>query len=164
MVRRTIWQTSCLVIAWLVGGLWVAAPVFAASAAFGQKILPLNCVFEQVNDGTGTIIYLTPAACGQVITPPPSGNAPDSVTIAADSSQQFNTNREVFLVPGPTASSGNFTNAGVQLPWQPIATLGSRGQKGVGAAVSATPKLSTTVVAGTIAGIALVIVLVVFIF
>jgi hypothetical protein len=42
---------------------------YAESATFKQQILPLNCVFEEVNDGLGTLLYLTPAECGQIITP-----------------------------------------------------------------------------------------------
>ncbi len=39
------------------------------------QILPLDCLFEVVNDGSNTIHYLTPAECGQ-LTPPPPNPAP----------------------------------------------------------------------------------------
>lgn len=46
------------------------SPAHAEHATFKQQILPLNCVFEVVNVGLGTIKYLTPEECGQIITPP----------------------------------------------------------------------------------------------
>ncbi len=39
-------------------------------ALFEQQILPLNCVYQIVDDGLGTIIYLTPQECGHVVHPP----------------------------------------------------------------------------------------------
>ena len=42
----------------------------AETSKLKQQILPLDCVFQTVNDGSGTLIYLTPTECGQVITPP----------------------------------------------------------------------------------------------
>lgn len=49
-----------------------APAVLAARESFGQKILPLDCIFTVVNQGTGELHYVTPAACG-VVTPPVSG-------------------------------------------------------------------------------------------
>ncbi len=37
---------------------------FALQDNFTQQILPLNCVFTIVNNGTRQIIYITPQACG----------------------------------------------------------------------------------------------------
>jgi hypothetical protein len=41
-----------------------------SDARFTQKILPINCIFDEINNGLGTLAYLTPAECGQLITPP----------------------------------------------------------------------------------------------
>lgn len=41
----------------------------AVPAKATQQIFPLDCVFEIVNDGTGTIIYHTPEECSKI--PPP---------------------------------------------------------------------------------------------
>lgn len=46
-------------------GLWPLT-VHAETTNFTQRILPLNCVFETVNDGTGTVRYLTPTECGVI--------------------------------------------------------------------------------------------------
>ena len=38
--------------------------VHGVNATLKQEILPLDCVFDTVNDGSNTIIYLTPIECG----------------------------------------------------------------------------------------------------
>ena len=43
--------------------------VTAENATLRQQIVPLNCMFETVNDGSGTIHYVTPAECGIVLEP-----------------------------------------------------------------------------------------------
>jgi hypothetical protein len=53
-------------------GLFIAlavAPLAYASdnTEFKLKILPFNCVFEYVNDGSNKILYMTPKECGQHI-------------------------------------------------------------------------------------------------
>ncbi len=48
-------------------------PASAEKATFKQQILPMDCVFQVIDVGLGTIKYITPEACGQIITPvPPS--------------------------------------------------------------------------------------------
>jgi hypothetical protein len=34
-----------------------------------QQILPIDCIFETINDGLNTINYLTPAECGVIVPP-----------------------------------------------------------------------------------------------
>lgn len=46
----------------------------ALSGTLKQQILPLDCVYQVVNDGTGTIIYVTPNECG--VLPVPTINSP----------------------------------------------------------------------------------------
>lgn len=41
----------------------------AVNGKLNQNIYPLDCVFQEVNDGTGAVIFVTPQECG-VITPP----------------------------------------------------------------------------------------------
>lgn len=44
----------------------------SASANFRQQILPMDCIFEIVDNGSGELRFLTPAECGQAIpTKPP---------------------------------------------------------------------------------------------
>jgi hypothetical protein len=50
----------------------------AAQPTLKQQILPLECVFETVNDGLGTIHYLTPTECGVVLPPASSGSQTNS--------------------------------------------------------------------------------------
>lgn len=49
----------------------VVTKAHAESTTLSQRILPLNCIFETVNDGTGTIHFLTPEACGVLLPPAP---------------------------------------------------------------------------------------------
>lgn len=82
--RLTVGWSLLFVLA--VGvALLPAAPAQAATTTFSQKILPLNCVFQEVNDGTGTLIYLTPQECGVILTPPPTASG-DQPTIPQTSS------------------------------------------------------------------------------
>ncbi len=46
----------------------------AADTKAKLQILPLECVFDFISDGSsGTIVYITPAECGVVIPPDPPG-------------------------------------------------------------------------------------------
>lgn len=51
--------------------LFLCTPVASASTKvrFKQIIAPLNCIFDEVNDGSGVVVYLTPETCGTVIQP-----------------------------------------------------------------------------------------------
>lgn len=121
-MQRMVRKIGFGVAATAFGCLFFSIPAFAVNAKFKQLIVPMDCVFQQVNDGTGTVIYLTPAACGQIVTPPPSNTpAPTQQQVQ----QQFNPNRTVFFVPkvGVHPSQGQ---ANEILPWQPIATIGKQ--------------------------------------
>jgi len=52
----------------------------ALSGNLKQQIMPLNCVYQTVNDGTGTVIYLTPTECG-VLAEPTIDNSDNPATI-----------------------------------------------------------------------------------
>ena len=58
---------SIIVLCLICGSIHRSAS--AQQATLRQQILPLDCVFETINDGLGTIHYLTPTECGQVIPP-----------------------------------------------------------------------------------------------
>lgn len=73
-MRRKV--AYALAIACAVGALTAPQQAAAEHTTFRQQILPLNCVFEVVNDGLGTINYITPGACGQVVQPPQPSNKP----------------------------------------------------------------------------------------
>jgi len=53
--------------------------VHASSTSLMQRILPLHCIFQTINDGSGTLHYVTPAECGAVIPiPSPAPQQPPS--------------------------------------------------------------------------------------
>lgn len=57
----------------LLAPLFVATGVNAEQSRARIEILPLNCVFEVINDGSNNISYLTPAACWRYFDPPLPG-------------------------------------------------------------------------------------------
>ncbi len=70
-MRKLLFATVLISIALAsIGSATHAAP----TPSLKQQILPLECVFQEVNDGTGTLIYLTPIECGQPIIPPDDGD------------------------------------------------------------------------------------------
>lgn len=52
------------------------ASAFDLDADLTQEILPLECVFQIVNDGSGTVLYLTPTECGHPLPPDPETHGP----------------------------------------------------------------------------------------
>ncbi len=50
----------------------------AESSKLKQQILPINCIFEIVDYGTGEIRFLTPEECGVVVTPDPQPESENS--------------------------------------------------------------------------------------
>jgi hypothetical protein len=59
--------------------LWAGAAV-AADTDAKLDIYPKDCVFEQVNNGTNQVTFLTPAECGQQVTI--TEPEPDTQTLA----------------------------------------------------------------------------------
>lgn len=49
--------------------VWAPAASASTKVRFKQIIAPLNCLFDEVNDGSGAVVYLTPETCGTVIQP-----------------------------------------------------------------------------------------------
>lgn len=60
----------------------------APSNSLRVQILPLDCLFEVVNDGLNTVNYLTPAQCGQIVksSPSDSGETPANIPFISSSS------------------------------------------------------------------------------
>jgi hypothetical protein len=152
-ILRNICILSMLIIMSVVFS--TAAVAASAKANFKQLILPLNCVFQQVNDGTGTIIYLTPAACGQLVHPPPgTPSSPAELQV----SQQFNPSRAVFFVPVYNSRSNGQLLIAMHLPYQPIATVTSETTN-----KKATPSIGfilTFIIIGALLSIGLVVTLI----
>lgn len=48
----------------------------AADSTFRLQVLPINCLFEVVSDGSNQIVYLTPEECGQLVKNPPGAEQP----------------------------------------------------------------------------------------
>lgn len=65
--KRTILYASIMISCTVF--LW--SPVVSASTKVRMKqlIAPLNCLFDEVNDGSGAVVYLTPETCGTVVQP-----------------------------------------------------------------------------------------------
>lgn len=68
--------------------LLLLTPAFALAGSSSDvtvQILPLNCVFETLNDGSNTIQFITPAECG-VVSPPVTGPFSDNASASQGSS------------------------------------------------------------------------------
>lgn len=65
----------------LVGLLMLCfVPTVAASTRVRMKqlIVPLNCLFDEVNDGSGAVVYLTPETCGTLVRPQQAASQPSA--------------------------------------------------------------------------------------
>jgi hypothetical protein len=81
-VRGWVLQLA-LLVGFLIGfQVWTPSFVRAASQSkLKLQVVPMNCQFEVVNDGSNDIVYLTPAECGQAVpTPDNPGQATDPDT------------------------------------------------------------------------------------
>ncbi len=108
-------------------------PVQAVDTTLKQRILPLDCVFEIVNDGSNSIVYITPEACGVVVdphvpnpdptdpspTPTPTSPASPVVTIVQTGTR---TVYQIPLIIGKKPYTGAPANV-TSLPFQPIAVV-----------------------------------------
>lgn len=123
-------------------GLTLALPAtaYAAGDQLHQKILPLNCVFEEVNDGLGSLYYLTPQECGVVVPPLQSVPQPSQggqVFVRTPQLQSYN----------PAQPFVGSLNVRAVLPWQPIvAVVRGDGSVVVGAQSDGQPTSSTNLI------------------
>lgn len=49
--------------------VWVPTAAASTRTRFKQIIAPLHCLFDEVNDGSGAVVYVTPETCGTVVQP-----------------------------------------------------------------------------------------------
>ena len=103
---------------------------YAVPASLKQQILPLDCVFQVINDGSNTVVYLTPAQCGQIIDIPPTtgGETPIPTPIPTVFTRVETGNGvvEFPFLPGATSSSSRLADAlgnAPYLPYAPLSTL-----------------------------------------
>lgn len=76
------WFLSVSFLMGTVGSLVIpGAYVFASTTSFKQQILPLHCIFQTIDDGTGTLYYVTPKACGVLINPAPGNSNTSSNSV-----------------------------------------------------------------------------------
>lgn len=77
MIRGSLIASVCAV-AFLT---FSCVPTVSASTRVRMKqlIVPLNCLFDEVNDGSGAVVYLTPETCGTLVRQQPATSAPASV-------------------------------------------------------------------------------------
>ena len=105
-----------LVLLTFGSALWLLVGHSAGlDVTFNQKILPLNCIFETVDAGTGLLYYVTPAECGVLVTPSASNGQPAS-----------SQGRVIGPLPFGTTSVGVAPNSrAILVPggWQPLASL-----------------------------------------
>ncbi|GEM_PF-2270978 len=136
--RRTL--SYALALACTVGAVVMPRQAAAEHATFKQQILPLSCVFEVVNDGLGTINYITPQACGQVVQPPtppstPTVNPPSTPQPTTPTTNIPTATDTPHVIIGPPTSSD-----------KPPITLdkspGAQGDKGLEVAAKVGTKLT----------------------
>lgn len=102
----------------------------AINGNISQQILPLECVFEIVNDGSNTIIYLTPEECGVVIPPEPPVDPTDPTppTTPGEPTRQptvVDTGNGIIVIPGTIQPVQNATSSEIArlLPFRQVATI-----------------------------------------
>ncbi len=152
-----IWLMPIVVIALGVTARQAGA---VSAPSFSQRILPLNCVFQTINDGTGTLYYLTPAACGVIETNPSSNSITGlpSVSAAAPEVNAQGYSAPSSYAPIPNDGAGNPVTSS-SFPWRPISTR-------IQASTKTTPVSagSKSLVGIVIVSITAVVTLLVFIF
>lgn len=143
----------------------------AVNGTLKQQILPLDCVYQIVNDGTGTIVYLTPNECG--VLPTPTVNTPLAPTEPTAGQQVItiiDSGPAIFQVPfvpvssdSPESSQTDAVVAGVQfLPYEQLTTV----EKNTNQAAVATGNTSSVFIPAPIAimGISALILLILLVF
>jgi len=98
----------------------------AISGTLRQQILPLNCVFQTINVGTGLLYYVTPEECGVIVPPNPAQPNPDITQGTTPPAQQNEQLPAPFRILSPyNISTQNRITTGYTYPWQPLANAGS---------------------------------------
>lgn len=136
MSRRGTFYTICPLLALSFGfSMVLTSTAFAEDTTFTQQILPLNCVFQVVDVGTQTLRYITPAACGQIVTQPQTQGNSSSNSKSKSSTNQFNPNRQIFFVStnsnsaAKSPSQKNSSKLGQYAEfWKPLVNIGENAQ------------------------------------
>lgn len=162
---------------WLFGSIAISAfltvfipplPVQAVNGSLFQQILPLECVFQVVNDGSNTVIYITPEECGQLPPPDPDPepeepSVPDQPPIQPTRPvrqvvTRIETGSGIIQTPGLVIPNGLYgAAAGRELPYSPTANY-----EGVEAARDTQTLIaseSTLIGVGVVGAIALLLIL-----
>lgn len=103
-----------LVVVCTIASMFLWAPIASASTKvrFKQIIAPLNCLFDEVNDGSGAVVYLTPETCGTMLQPQRTSQSAASTTAATTTQTQpvpaeYYTGSQYLDSEGGTTSSQN---------------------------------------------------------
>jgi hypothetical protein len=140
-------RLSLFFLAIISTAILVTLGVAVASAEdtdFTQRILPLDCQFEEVNDGLGTLHYLTPAECGVFIGDGESTSGSPQTPDQSNSGQLIN--RQPFQ-----------SGLTVDTPPQNATTPHSGGPLGTGAALSPATPRSTPLIAIALGAVGVVV-------
>lgn len=87
MRRRLLNLGLAAGIVWALLTPQLAVVAQAATTDFRQQILPMHCIFQIIDSGTGTLRYLTPVTCGQIVPPANPGSSAGGTTQNNSSSQ-----------------------------------------------------------------------------
>jgi hypothetical protein len=133
----------------------------AAPGKLKQQILPIDCVFQIVNDGSNTITYLTPEKCGVIINPPVS---PPTTPTSPNPNGIPPSSGPLPFIPNPTQPQQVTVTAeqANQLPFQQVALLGNSEQvsaSGTRDLSAAVPGVGTIIAVSAIGLIVLVIII-----
>lgn len=121
MRRNMKFLFVALVLAKCSFGVYVA---YASTPSFKQTILPLNCQYEVINDGHGTIRYLTPKECNQILPPYDKDHHPSNGSNRPIVSSSLTPDTTAIL-PSPLVLTPSSLNKDAQTKlyetrWQPV--------------------------------------------
>ena len=139
-MKKTMLVLTATLLATFPLGVFLPSNASATDGDIYQRILPLECVFQIVNDGSNTIIYVTPEECGVVIPPDPdpepepeepenpvnptTPEIPDGSTVLPPTRIQTGTG--IIQTPGLVIPNGPLGfEAARELPFEPVAVLQS---------------------------------------
>lgn len=127
-MKKLLYFLPLLTLLWLSTGL--TAQAYSLDADITQEIVPLDCVFQIVNDGSGTVIYLTPNECGHPL--PPDPETPPTPTPQPTIITVVDTGRGIVQIPFvPVAGSqpsrlSQVLGSTPYLQFSPLASVESR--------------------------------------
>ena len=157
----------------IVAGLLASFPLavfiptesYAAPSSLRQNIFPLDCVFQIVNDGSNTVVYITPDECSVIFPPDPDPEDPVDPVDPTDPTNPVTPNPSTpntpdggSFIPPTRIQTGIIQTPGIripsgfeaaqQLPFEPIAVLQSVEEAQVAKGFTATSTVIAAVVVG----------------